>query len=308
MPYKDSSYIDNVGDLKLWRYMSFTKFMNLIMTDTLHFHNAEGFTDNFEGSVPEAVKNAMEEEYKKAHQEGDFPENGLEIHKNLVGVLRKFTYLSCWHNKETESAAMWSKYGGHDGAIAIETSVQKLKRALFDSDHQIYIAEVDYHIFKEEYRDEEGDEIPDADAEKLNPEFLLTREESHSFAPFLYKRKSFDFEEEVRAIIQKPPHMEAEDGEKESPIQINTDEDEEDNRYLNLDAEPEKAGYDVGIYVEDLIEKIHVAPETPGWVLETIRRAVQAKEELPDGDDEIKSFVVESQLDANPIFGTESES
>jgi hypothetical protein len=285
--------------------MSFTKFMNLLLTDNLHFHNAAGFTDNFEGTIPEAVKIAMEEEYENAHRNGNFPEDGLELHKKLVKVLRNVTYLSCWHHKGTESAAMWSKYGNHDGAVAIETDVRSLKRALEDTDKQVYLAEVDYHIFKEEYRDEDEEGFPDSDSEKLNPEFLLTRDESHSFAPFLYKRKSFDFEDEVRAIIQEPPYIEDSEAEDRSSIQINTDEG---TRYLKLDADPDQSGYDIDIFVDDLINQIHIAPGPHEWVVETIREAVKAKEVLPDDEEEIESFVVESQLDANPVFSADSES
>jgi hypothetical protein len=303
MPYKDSNYIERVsGSKTLWRYMSFAKFMNLLMTDDLHFHNAAGFTDDFEGTVPEVVKEAMDEEYEQAHLEGDFPEDGLERHKELVGVLRDCTYISCWHQKGTESAAMWSKYGGDHGAIAIETSVRRLRQALEDTDHVVHIGEVDYHIFKEEYRDENEENL-DVNAEKLNPEFLLTRNESHSFAPFLYKRKSFDYEEEVRAIIQEPP-LTDEPEDDSSTIRINT---EDETKHLQLNGDLERSGYDVDIFIEDLINHIHVAPETGGWVIETIREAVNAKEELPDDEEEIESLVVKSQLDANPVFGPDSD-
>jgi hypothetical protein len=173
---------------------------------------------------------------------------------------------------------------------------------LEDTDHVVHIGEVDYHIFKEEYRDENEGNL-DVNAEKLNPEFLLTRNESHSFAPFLYKRKSFDYEEEVRAIIQEPP-LTDEPEDDSSTIRINT---EDETKHLQLNGDLERSGYDVDIFIEDLINHIHVAPETGGWVIETIREAVNAKEELPDDEEEIESLVVKSQLDANPVFGPDSD-
>ena len=304
MPYVDSDHIDEVcEDWKLWRYMSFAKFMNLLMTDNLHFHEAADFTDNFEGTVPEAVKDAMEEEYEEAAAAGEFPEDGLDKHKRLVGILRKNTYLSCWHHKTTESAAMWSYYGDQDGSVAIETNVGQLKRALLTSDPDIHIAEVEYTIFKEENRDE-NEEIDDVDVEELNPKFLLTREESNTFAPFLYKRESFDFEEEVRAIIQTPSYTDDPDDEDALDIRIDI---EGERKYLLDDTDPDRKGYDVPVLLENLIQKIHVSPGSGDWILDTVRAAVKAKEGLPSDDEEIKDLVVKSQLDENPVFGPDSE-
>lgn len=49
MPITKSNHLEPVpGDLKLWRYMSFAKFMNLLITDSLHFHVASGFDDDEE--------------------------------------------------------------------------------------------------------------------------------------------------------------------------------------------------------------------------------------------------------------------
>lgn len=305
MPYTESDHIENVPpEYKLWRYMSFAKFMNMLTLDHLHFHVASGFNDDFEGTVPEAVKEVMEEEYAEAAADGDFPESGLEEHKKLIGVLRDITYLSCWHNKGHESAAMWSKYGNEDGAIAIESSVGNLRRALTPTDHQVHIGEVEYTIFNEDNRDENEDDISDVDPDELNPKFLLTNEEANVFSSFLYKRKSFDYEDEIRAIIQKPSYAENEDEEDALPIRIQTDDG---RKYLKDETDPDQKGINPHISVPELIDKIHVSPGSRDWILETIREAVKAKRGLPDTDEEIKSFVVESQLDDNPIFSPDSE-
>jgi len=248
--------------------------------------------------VPEAVRDAMEEEYEQA------TENGLEKHKKLVGVLREITYISCWHNKGYESAAMWSKYGNHDGAIAVETTVENLRNAVAAAEHNIHLAKVEYTVFNEDHRDEEEDDISDIDPEELNRKFLLTHEDSHTFAPFLYKRKSFDYEDEIRAIIQKPSYADSADEEDALPIRIQT---EDGWKYIKDDKDPDRNGVEPHVLVNQLIDKIHVSPGSPGWILKTVREAVKAKDRLPDTDDEVNSFVVESQLDANPVFSPDSE-
>lgn len=305
MPFTRTDHICTVPtDWKLWRYMSFAKFMNMLMLDQMHFHVASGFNDDFEGTVPESVRDIMEEEYAAAAEEGDFPENGLEEHKKLVGVLRDITYLSCWHNKGHESAAMWSKYGNEDGAVAIESSVGNLRDALTTAEDQVYIGKVEYTIFNEDNREDDEDDLSDVDPAELNPKFLLTNEESNIFSPFLYKRKSFDYEDEIRAIIQKPVYADDEDEEGALPIRIQTDDGW---KHLKDERDPDRDGVDPHILVSQLIDRIHVSPGSRDWILDTIREAVKAKEGLPTDEDEVKSFVVESQLDDNPVFSPDSE-
>jgi hypothetical protein len=284
--------------------MSFAKFMNILLLNQLHFHVASGFNDNFEGTVPESVKDIMEEEYAAAAEEGDFPQNGLEEHKKLVGVLRDITYLSCWHNKGHESAAMWSKYGNEDGAVAIESSVGNLRNALTSAEHQVHIGKVEYTIFNEDNRSDDEDDLSDVDPEELNPKFLLTNEDSNIFSPFLYKRKSFDYEDEIRAIIQKPVYADDEDEEGALPIRIQTDDGW---KYLKDETQSDRKGIDPYVLVTQLIDRIHVSPGSKGWILDTIREAVKAKEGLPTDEEDVQEFVVESQLDDNPVFSPDSE-
>jgi hypothetical protein len=199
---------------------------------------------------------------------------------------------------------MWSKYGNEDGAVAIESSVGNLRDALTTAEDQVYIGKVEYTIFNEDNREDDEDDLSDVDPAELNPKFLLTNEESNIFSPFLYKRKSFDYEDEIRAIIQKPVYADDEDEEGALPIRIQTDDGW---KHLKDERDPDRDGVDPHILVSQLIDRIHVSPGSRDWILDTIREAVKAKEGLPTDEDEVKSFVVESQLDDNPVFSPDSE-
>lgn len=48
--------------------------------------------------------------------------------RNYIEMLRQLRAVWCWHNSETESAAMWSIYGGR--GIAVKTDVASLKASL----------------------------------------------------------------------------------------------------------------------------------------------------------------------------------
>ena len=75
--------------------------------------------------------------------------------------------------------------------------------------------------------------------------------ESNPLAPFLYKRKSFEHEREVRAIIE-PAGMAA---------------------LLEIEGEPPPAaGRWVKISVPETIEKVVIAPDAPSWFLELVQQ------------------------------------
>lgn len=63
MPHVESEYLDSIDpDQTIFRYMSFSKFVNLLRRGELHFHQAADFSDRFEGSVPEIIEEAREHE------------------------------------------------------------------------------------------------------------------------------------------------------------------------------------------------------------------------------------------------------
>jgi hypothetical protein len=108
-------------DVKLWRYMDLAKFLAILEDEALFFAAAANMSDKFEGArspVNVAVRSelAHSPEYK-----------GLAAFQTLIEapysqLLTRYTYLSCWHASEHESAAMWSLYQ-HDGrGIAIRTT------------------------------------------------------------------------------------------------------------------------------------------------------------------------------------------
>jgi hypothetical protein len=45
------------GDQKIWRYMDFTKFIDLLISDSLYFSRSDKFSDSFEGSLPRMTYN-----------------------------------------------------------------------------------------------------------------------------------------------------------------------------------------------------------------------------------------------------------
>lgn len=287
-------------DAVLWRYMDFPQFMNLLYTETLHFHRASDFGDDFEGSVPQPIRKRREQEYERAIETGDLPNNAGEIHTNILKTLRDFTFLNCWHQRNTESAAMWSKYGKGNKAIAVRTTVGKMKRALDRAvNHKIFIGSVNYEIYKpDDHLTESELDMSDEEVDR----FFLTKS-PHSLTPFLYKRKSFEYESEVRAIIQclptrtKSPTDEHEVMINKNSRKISVPESSGDTKtFLNLSQPPAKSGMDMSIFLNELIGVVRVGPEAPPWFTETVRTAVSNSGSLDQG------LVEESIMNSTPEF------
>ena len=77
--------------------------------------------------------------------------------------------------------------------------------------------------------------------------------ESNPLAPFLYKRKSFEHEHEVRALI--PP---ADIGE-----------------ILRGSMEPKESGKWVAMDLAQTIERVFIAPDAPDWFLELLQQVTK---------------------------------
>lgn len=161
----------------VWRYIDFTKLFSLISTKTLFLSRADRLDDPFEGSYSKANIQLRPTVYKHV------PKNSFdkmnEQMSNFARWIRQWTFISCWHMSDDESAAMWKLYTKTNEGVAIQTSYENLVNALPEF---VYVGLVQYIDYKKDW-------LP----------------EGNSFYPFMHKRKSFAHENEIRAIHQKYP-------------------------------------------------------------------------------------------------------
>lgn len=185
-------------DDKLWRYMDIAKFVSMLISKSLYFTPATAFSDIFEGAKgvienKEKWDNYYLEFFRHAIKTapGISPEETVdpqltetaqkllsEMHQH--GALnRSSTCISCWHCNESESEAMWQLYSKNvTNAIAIQTTARKLYEALGENPY-IDIGKVNYIDYR-------------------------TRFSNIGGGAFWFKRKSFEHEHEVRALVRNP--------------------------------------------------------------------------------------------------------
>lgn len=236
-------------DAVLWRYMDFTKFVSLLDRSALFFARADKLGDPFEGSLPNAIR-------AKAR---DFFQEHLECYRTMLKSIKesaKFMLISCWHESEYESAAMWRLYSRETDGIAIRTEFDLFKKSLKCSQ--------DFNVGRINYIDYESDPLPHND--------LLS--------VFLCKRKNFDHEHEVRAIVQLP-----------RPCYRNTGQ----KRTIDVSQDICDVGDYYEVDVSLLVQEVVVAPYAHDWFVELVKSVA--------GRYNLGAPVVKSTLADSPTWG-----
>ena len=165
--------------------MDFTKFVSMLENESLFFCRTDLLGDPFEGSNSKANANFQPEvAYKDTP---GFIGPAKQMRADLSHHLkwqRQWTFVNCWHAGEYESAAMWKLYTNSSEAVCIQSTYETLERLL-----RYKVRRVD----AVSYVDYDTDWMPEGDI----------------LMPLLHKRKSFEHEREVRAIIYDPPWLKA---------------------------------------------------------------------------------------------------
>lgn len=190
-------------DTVVWKYLDLSKFLDLLMSEKLFMSRSDKFEDQYEGTFSEPT---FEEIKKLSIDNPDFL-NYYKTHREKVAI-------SSWHINEYESFAMWQIFTQNSEGLAIQSTIGRLQDSLAsETNFKQYIGEVNYIDYKKEH-------IPFDDM----------------FFPFLFKRKSFQYEGEVRIITDIG----------ESDIKINE-------------------GLKINVDINQLIEKIYIHPKSENW-------------------------------------------
>jgi hypothetical protein len=218
----------------IWRYLDFTKLVSLLESCSLYFCRADKLGDPFEGSYSEADLSYR----KQTCERFRIPFEKLNaLLSGYYKSIREHTFVNCWHISEHESAAMWKLYLKSDEGIAIKSSFKDFSKCfIVCPEHDVFIGMVNYLDYK-------FDVIKDK-----------------SIGAFFSKRKSFDHEKEIRAVIQTPQII---------PLE----------RLFENGMISETSICETGIYIpvslETLIHKFYVSPTSPDWFKNLIESVVK---------------------------------
>ena len=156
--------------LTIWRYLDFTKFVDLLLSSQLFFARSDKFEDPFEGVL--RLKDYENTKHMLINQQ----------------LTKTFYFLNCWHINDNQSDAMWKIFLKTKNGIAIKSTVENLIKSLEHSQDDIFISKVYYRNFEKvtfsELMNEEQNKLFEGRGGSLNQ--------------FNYKRISFDHEKELR--------------------------------------------------------------------------------------------------------------
>lgn len=232
MPHSERTiYPEPPLDTKIWRYVDLAKFLAMLDTRTLHFARADQLGDPFEGSYSSYNIESRPEVY-----DSRIPDHALRQVADAAERQVRFTFINSWHTNDFESAALWDLYA--DRGIAIQSTFSRLKDSLAVYD----LEPINFGIVQ--YIDYQTQWLP----------------EGNLYYPYIHKRKSFEHEKELRAVILRL--WRSQDDEEEGEASRVT------LRRLPLDHQ--LSGIPVPVDVDILVEALFVHPQTPDWFRDVI--------------------------------------
>lgn len=253
-------YVDHVGVktpsnsiAPIWRYFDLPKLVSLLVTRSLYFSQLALLGDRFEGTVTRLTieaERAHYEQIKDIAPPGQYtPQDTRANRRNF----RERVFVNCWHQNERESAAMWDLYGSRGLGVAIQSTIPRLIQAVDKFSGLSYVGEVTYLDYE-----------------------LDALSRASTFTPALTKRRSYEHEHEVRALLL--------DRARDSTA---------------IDATEYVAGDRDGIYLpvelSELALGIYIAPESRLWYRDAV---VGLLKEFGHGQIPWR----QSALDSEPIY------
>jgi len=136
------------GDTILWRYLSFSKLLDLLETSSLYFRRIDCFDDQLEATQP-----------KSSAAFATVTENPWQVFsyqctEKQLEIIRNLTYACCWHINENESSEMWQEYAtkhGNEG-VAIQTTFRDISEC-FQTERLLKNIRMKYIDYSTEFRD-----------------------------------------------------------------------------------------------------------------------------------------------------------
>lgn len=225
------------NDQKIWRYMDFSKYVDMLTTNTLYFTRADKLEDPYDCSAMQFLG----DRYKANPQ-------GKERTCQVNTFERLFVYLNCWHMNSVQSAALWKLYSENKyETVAIQTTFGKLESEVKGKwpPDGISISKVKY------YPENAGQTI-----ENLPGGRVFT---SLGWESIIYKRQSFAHEEELRAFIFQQADKIRENSTLKNKAHLEKLMKERD-KFIRIPIDPAK-----------LIEKVYVSPLAKDLFVELVK-------------------------------------
>lgn len=170
----------------IWRYMDFSKYVDMLDSGMLYFARLDELKDLNEGSFYPFIS----KELKDSCQTNDQLRKTI---KTCFSLNPQIFYVNCWHMSNMESAVLWKRYLKSDEGIAVKSTVGLLKEAISRCPETVLIGKVIY-----------GHDNVKGVSKRENVENISVRIGKKQYSAFdavLAKKESFRQEKELRAML-----------------------------------------------------------------------------------------------------------
>ena len=221
--------------------LSFEKLLNLLETQKLFFTKVGVFSDTYEGQLTKRMLESAD----------------LESLEHTLNCYRNYMMCTCWHENWRDTKSMWTQYTDQGQGIAIKTNIGSLKNSFLDT-HGIHIGRISYIDYEKEI-------FPGLESEQGI---------TIHYHPYLHKRKIFEGEREVRAIINSVDPIMDKLKLKEVSLKDNTPAlINEIGKQIFPQIKPNGLPY--SICISELIHEIILSPEYEEWKIGTIKSVIK---------------------------------
>lgn len=268
MPHKQFPQCPLPKDVgEIWRYMDVYQLISILERGELYFSRADQFDDDWEGSLPTPRVEALRDEY-----EGIESKSGSDIFESSIRLYRMLPirrFVNCWHINNTGSQLMWNNYG--DGSIAIESTYEDLSESLGDVNRSEFSSGFEEMIGEPA---EDGSHISIFEVEYRNFQEEDFADGTWGGEPIRFKREKYSQEQELRASfgVSLPDRQGLiENYESTSDEQVmeilghHPGDDPTFEDYQEIVRNQFDKGAYVGVDVDQLINRIHLSPNAPGY-------------------------------------------
>jgi len=216
-------------DIRLWKYLTFEKFLSLLVQNAVIFSRIDTFEDEFEGKIEKRkFLNAFSEmNHEMNIKMMEYIEQQPQHNSFMQSRLTNFA--TCWCMSNHESVALWKVFSKSDNSIAIQTKYSKLAALLPEN---TFLGCITYDFEEFSWN---------------NPDNM--------FRTIMTKRKSFEYEKEVRALLFKPEYIK---------ILCET-------KNINETIENIPKIQICPIDINELIESIYINPKAEKWFYDIVK-------------------------------------
>ena len=113
---------------KVWRYMSFSRFVWTIQNQCLWLSRANLLGDPWEISLSgEQLQLVIDRHPISPIDEPPQPETATERAERIINLWRNKSFINCWNMSVHESNALWQIYCKNTDGVVLQTTIEKLE-------------------------------------------------------------------------------------------------------------------------------------------------------------------------------------